>query len=166
MKSYFFVASKFGERYPKWRRMQVCVCEILFIFPTHPLALLVLKSNVLHESKLVHCGFSLCVQHTFYQTCSNISLLHTYFCYCRWCVVVTICEVAFQRLKRHLRRSKKHMYAILLAYLSKEDSCYCLVREMEVININSVPLTNDFKPPQMTSRIVIINNENICFHSS
>ena len=76
-KAIFPLPASWGEVPQMEENAGVCVCEILFIFPTHPLALLVLKSNVLHESKLVHCGFSLCVQHTFHQTCSNISLLHT-----------------------------------------------------------------------------------------
>ena len=49
---------------------------------------------------------------------------------------------------------------MLLACFSKDNCCYCLVREMEVINITNVPATNDFRCPLlfMTSRINTINS--------
>ena len=51
--------------------------------------------------------------------------------------------------------SQPAQYALLLACFSKDNRCYCIVREMQVININSEPIRNDFKCPLffMTSTI-------------
>ena len=38
-------------------------------------------------------------------------------------------------------------YAVLLACFSKDNCSYCLVIEMQVTNINNVPVTNDFRCP-------------------